>query len=79
MSKCVHSHPAVPYYKLKIFIFPTGTGVSLANETLSHNVGVFACVCLASRLVVYGSVAAFSLTGIALFSTRKVGFCLFIF
>ncbi|XP_018023541.1 uncharacterized protein LOC108679432 isoform X2 [Hyalella azteca] len=42
--------------------------LSGVNETLSHNVGVFACVCLASRLTDYWAVFSFTVAGIAVFA-----------
>jgi len=53
---------------LHVILHDYGANVALGNETLSQNVGVFACVCLASRLHGYWPVFAFTVTGIALFA-----------
>ncbi|KAF2361055.1 Phosphatidylinositol N-acetylglucosaminyltransferase subunit C [Trinorchestia longiramus] len=53
---------------LHIVLHHYGHHIALVNETLSHNVGVFACVCLASRLTDYWAVFAFTTAGIAVFA-----------
>lgn len=54
---------------LHVALHDYGHNIAIANETLSHNVGVFACVCLASRLGAgYWHVFSFTVAGIALFA-----------
>ncbi|XP_018023540.1 phosphatidylinositol N-acetylglucosaminyltransferase subunit C isoform X1 [Hyalella azteca] len=53
---------------LHIVLHHYGHDIALVNETLSHNVGVFACVCLASRLTDYWAVFSFTVAGIAVFA-----------
>jgi len=57
---------------LHVLLHDYGAHVALGNETLSQNVGVFAGVCLASRLRGYWPVLAFTLAAIALFARPRV-------